>query len=115
MDKLGFGYDELKAINPALIYATSSGWGDTGPYADRGRAGHDMMARAEAIEGIDSYVVFEDDTGFVEDFAERLQQYADELPADWGLAYLGGQHLFLPPLGRVAVQTHRRAQHRRRR
>ncbi|QEG02601.1 Succinyl-CoA:(R)-benzylsuccinate CoA-transferase subunit BbsF [Stieleria maiorica] len=48
MEKLGFGYDELKAVNPGLIYATSSGWGDAGPYADRGRAGHDMMARAEA-------------------------------------------------------------------
>jgi len=48
MEKLGFGYDDLKAINPSLIYATSNGWGDTGPYAERGRAGHDMMARAEA-------------------------------------------------------------------
>jgi len=47
MEKLGFGYDELKQINPSLIYAASSGWGDTGPYAERGRAGHDMMARAE--------------------------------------------------------------------
>ena len=47
MEKLGFGYEDLKEINPALIYATSNGWGDTGPYAERGRAGHDMMARAE--------------------------------------------------------------------
>ena len=47
MEKLGFGYEDLKEINPALIYAASSGWGDTGPYAERGRAGHDMMARAE--------------------------------------------------------------------
>ena len=48
MEKLGFGYEDLKKINPALIYAASNGWGDTGPYAERGRAGHDMMARAEA-------------------------------------------------------------------
>ncbi|MCH2206938.1 MAG: CoA transferase [Lentisphaerales bacterium] len=47
MEKLGFGYEDLKTINPALIFATSNGWGDTGPYAERGRAGHDMMARAE--------------------------------------------------------------------
>ncbi len=47
MEKLGFGYDDLKEINPSLIYAASSGWGDTGPYAERRRAGHDMMARAE--------------------------------------------------------------------
>jgi crotonobetainyl-CoA:carnitine CoA-transferase CaiB-like acyl-CoA transferase len=47
MERLGFGYEDLKEINPSLIYATSNGWGDTGPYAERGRAGHDMMARAE--------------------------------------------------------------------
>lgn len=47
MEKLGFGYEDLKAINPSLVYATSSGWGDEGPNAERKRAGHDMMARAE--------------------------------------------------------------------
>lgn len=47
MGKLGLGYEDLKAINPVLIYATSNGWGDSGPYAERRRAGHDMMARAE--------------------------------------------------------------------
>ena len=48
MEKLGIGYDDVKELNPRLIYATSSGWGDQGPYADRGRGGHDLMARAEA-------------------------------------------------------------------
>ncbi len=47
MEKLGFGYEELSQLNPRLIYAWSSGWGDHGPYADSGRGGHDMMARAE--------------------------------------------------------------------
>jgi crotonobetainyl-CoA:carnitine CoA-transferase CaiB-like acyl-CoA transferase len=47
MERLGFGYEDLKAINPKLVYATSNGWGDQGPYAERKRAGHDMMARAE--------------------------------------------------------------------
>ncbi|MEM1060524.1 MAG: CoA transferase [Verrucomicrobiota bacterium] len=48
MEKLGLGYDALAPENPGLIYACSSGWGDAGPDADRGRGGHDMMARAEA-------------------------------------------------------------------
>lgn len=48
MEKLGLGYEALAARNPRLIYAWSSGWGDRGPYVDRGRGGHDMMARAEA-------------------------------------------------------------------
>lgn len=48
MEKLGLGYDDVQVMNPRLIYASSSGWGDTGPYVERRRGGHDLMARAEA-------------------------------------------------------------------
>jgi crotonobetainyl-CoA:carnitine CoA-transferase CaiB-like acyl-CoA transferase len=48
MEKLGFGYNDFASANPRLVYAWSSGWGDHGPSADRGRGGHDLMARAEA-------------------------------------------------------------------
>lgn len=34
MDELGVGYDTLKTVNPELIYAHGSGYGDFGPYAD---------------------------------------------------------------------------------
>jgi benzylsuccinate CoA-transferase BbsF subunit len=34
MDKLGFGYDELKKLRPDLIMASLSGYGDTGPFRD---------------------------------------------------------------------------------
>jgi len=47
MEKLGFGYEAMADLNPRLVYASSSGWGDAGPYVERGRGGHDMMARAE--------------------------------------------------------------------
>jgi crotonobetainyl-CoA:carnitine CoA-transferase CaiB-like acyl-CoA transferase len=43
MPKLGLGYDALKEINPALIYCEISGFGRTGPYADRG--GFDLIAQ----------------------------------------------------------------------
>lgn len=33
MDRLGLGYDELKARNPKLVYATASGFGPRGPRA----------------------------------------------------------------------------------
>jgi len=48
MEKLGLGYEDLRALNQRLIYAASSGWGDEGPYVERKRGGHDVLARAEA-------------------------------------------------------------------
>jgi crotonobetainyl-CoA:carnitine CoA-transferase CaiB-like acyl-CoA transferase len=48
MDRLGLGYQTLKELSPRLIYAYSSGWGDDGPYVERGRAGHNVMALAAA-------------------------------------------------------------------
>jgi crotonobetainyl-CoA:carnitine CoA-transferase CaiB-like acyl-CoA transferase len=40
MERLGLGYDALKAINPRLIYVSITGYGQTGPFKDR--AGHDI-------------------------------------------------------------------------
>jgi crotonobetainyl-CoA:carnitine CoA-transferase CaiB-like acyl-CoA transferase len=40
MERLGLGYQALKAINPRLIYVSITGYGQTGPYRDR--AGHDI-------------------------------------------------------------------------
>jgi crotonobetainyl-CoA:carnitine CoA-transferase CaiB-like acyl-CoA transferase len=48
MEKLGLGYEDLKKVNPRLIYALSSGWGDKGPYVELERPGHDLLARAAA-------------------------------------------------------------------
>jgi crotonobetainyl-CoA:carnitine CoA-transferase CaiB-like acyl-CoA transferase len=43
MDKLGLGYEDFRAVNPALVYARSSGWGQVGPYRDW--PGHDMLVQ----------------------------------------------------------------------
>jgi crotonobetainyl-CoA:carnitine CoA-transferase CaiB-like acyl-CoA transferase len=43
MEKLGLGYDALRRDNPGLIYCALSGFGRTGPYADRG--GFDLIAQ----------------------------------------------------------------------
>lgn len=48
MDRLGLGYEALKAINPRIIYACISGFGQTGP--DSPEAGYD--GKIQAMSGI---------------------------------------------------------------
>lgn len=43
-ERLGYGYATLKPINPRLIYASISGFGQSGPWSDR--PGFDMIAQA---------------------------------------------------------------------
>ncbi|MDV2077698.1 CaiB/BaiF CoA transferase family protein [Marinobacter xestospongiae] len=51
MDRLGLGYEALKAVNPKLIYCAITGYGQTGPYRDR--AGHDINYLA--LAGVSSH------------------------------------------------------------
>ncbi len=43
MARLGLGYEAIRAINPQIIYASISGFGQTGPYRERG--GYDTIAQ----------------------------------------------------------------------
>lgn len=45
MDRLGLGYVAMKALNPALVYCSISGFGQTGPKASL--AAHDLNYMAE--------------------------------------------------------------------
>ncbi|EEU33628.1 uncharacterized protein NECHADRAFT_98391 [Fusarium vanettenii 77-13-4] len=45
LDRLGLGYQALKAANPSIILASISGYGADGPYATR--AGYDVVGAAE--------------------------------------------------------------------
>jgi CoA:oxalate CoA-transferase len=60
MDKMGLGYEQLKSVNPRLIYAAISGFGRlegyTGTYGNR--PAFDIVA--EAMSGIMNLVGFED-------------------------------------------------------
>jgi crotonobetainyl-CoA:carnitine CoA-transferase CaiB-like acyl-CoA transferase len=44
MERMGFGYDELSKINPRIICAFGSGFGQKGPLAHKG--GQDVLAQA---------------------------------------------------------------------
>lgn len=45
LKKYGMDYDTIHKINPGLIYASITGYGQTGPYSQR--AGYDVMVEAE--------------------------------------------------------------------
>ena len=51
MERLGLGYEDLKKVNPGLIYCSISGFGRTGPYANR--AGFDLVA--QGMSGLMSF------------------------------------------------------------
>lgn len=51
MERLGLGYEELKKINPRLIYCSLTGFGQTGPL--RNRPGHDINYLS--IAGVSSH------------------------------------------------------------
>ena len=40
VDRLGIGYDDVRAVNPGIVYCSTSGYGQTGP--ERQWAGHDI-------------------------------------------------------------------------
>lgn len=71
MDKLGIGYEELKKINPRIIYASISGFGQTGPY--KYRPGYDIIA--QAMGGLMSI------TGFPENPPTRVGSSIGDLSA----------------------------------
>jgi len=43
VDRLGIGYTDLSRLNPTLVYASMSGFGQTGPYSHKG--GFDIVAQ----------------------------------------------------------------------
>jgi formyl-CoA transferase len=55
-ERLGLGWEALRAVNPRLVYCSISGFGQTGPYAARG--GYDLIA--QGMSGIISVTGEED-------------------------------------------------------
>jgi crotonobetainyl-CoA:carnitine CoA-transferase CaiB-like acyl-CoA transferase len=51
MEKLGLGYEVLKKINPGVVWASVTGYGQTGPYRDR--PSYDIIV--QAMGGVMSY------------------------------------------------------------
>ncbi|MBM3144949.1 MAG: CoA transferase [Chloroflexi bacterium] len=45
LDKMGLGYEDVRTLNPRLVYCSISGYGRNGPYAER--PGYDAILQAE--------------------------------------------------------------------
>ena len=124
MDKLGIGYETLKAINPRLIYCAVSGFGQVGPGAKTaafdgmiqamsglmsitgfpangptrvGFAGADVMSGATAAFGVASALYQRTHTG--------KGQLVDAAMIDAVMAYLGQQFTEHMMTGRVHEQA----------
>lgn len=77
MDRLGFGYEALRAINPKIIYASSSGYGRGGPYAHYSA----MDLTVQAVAGVMALTGYPDDPPVkagpaVSDFIAGIHLYA---------------------------------------
>src|SRR5262245_37625728 len=46
IERLGLGYEQVKALNPAIVYASITGYGDEGPWVQR--PGQDLLAQARS-------------------------------------------------------------------
>ena len=44
LERLGFGYEACKALNPGIVYASATGWGSSGPMV--GKPGQDLLVQA---------------------------------------------------------------------
>jgi crotonobetainyl-CoA:carnitine CoA-transferase CaiB-like acyl-CoA transferase len=44
MERIGLDYESVSALNPAIVYASATGYGDSGPWKDR--PGQDLLAQS---------------------------------------------------------------------
>jgi crotonobetainyl-CoA:carnitine CoA-transferase CaiB-like acyl-CoA transferase len=51
MDRLGIGYDDLREVNPSIVYVAGTGYGSDGPYATR--PGQDLLI--QSLSGLAAY------------------------------------------------------------
>lgn len=51
MDRFGLGYEDVRAVNPEVVYVSGSGFGADGPYVDR--PGQDLLL--QAMSGLANY------------------------------------------------------------
>jgi benzylsuccinate CoA-transferase BbsF subunit len=86
MAKLGFSYDELRAIKPDIVYVSNCGFGHVGPYSDFKTFGPIVQAVCGLTFGVGA---------------------PDAPPASWGFSYMDHMGANLMALAVLAALAHR--------
>jgi crotonobetainyl-CoA:carnitine CoA-transferase CaiB-like acyl-CoA transferase len=86
MDRLGFGYDSLRAIKPDIVYVSNCGFGSTGPY----RSFKSWGPIVQAVSGLT--------------WSSGLP---DREPAGWGYSYMDHTGGYLMAIALLAALWHR--------
>ena len=86
MAKLGFSYDELRAIKPDIIYVSNCGFGHVGPYSDFKTFGPIVQAVCGLTFGVGA---------------------PDAAPASWGFSYMDHMGANLMAVAVLAALAHR--------
>jgi crotonobetainyl-CoA:carnitine CoA-transferase CaiB-like acyl-CoA transferase len=77
-ERLGLGYDALRALNPRLVYCSISAFGQSGPYADK--PGFDTLG--QAVSGLLSLLTDPDDPKVM---GMAVSDYVTGLSAGYGI------------------------------
>lgn len=86
MERLGFGYDRLRALRPDIVYVSNCGFGQTGPY----RSFKSWGPITQAVCGLT--------------FSSGLP---DQEPAGWGYSYMDHTGAYLMAIALLAALVHR--------
>lgn len=96
MEKFGLGYEDIKAINPRVVYCSISAYGHTGPYA--ARPGYDVIS--QAYSGFMYYTTAEANgtptmiTPTIADYIASMNAYGNIMAALYDRERTGlGQHI----------------------
>lgn len=87
MERLGFGYEQLRELKPDIVYVSNSGFGHTGPY----RTFKSWGPIAQAVSGLS--------------WASGLP---DREPAGWGYSYMDHTGGYVMAIALLAALWHRR-------
>lgn len=105
-DRLKYFFDNLPdpwILGDIEIFDAIDGYGEKIPNdwkSGRGAWGcyqsHLAIIKKAIDDHIDNLLIFEDDAIFCDDFNNKVLLFLNNLPPDWEMFYLGGQHLKMP-------------------